>query len=64
LSQRKLSRWTSRHAFERKAVREILALWRCEWLLIDFIVLGILLWQLVSVRRAIRKDREASKDRE
>jgi len=34
---------------------------RFEWILIEVLVLGILVWQLVSVRRAIRRDREAGK---
>jgi len=32
-----------------------------EWILIELIVLGILVWQLISVRRAIRADRQAAK---
>ncbi len=32
-----------------------------EWILIEVLVLGILVWQLVSVRRAIRVDREKGK---
>jgi len=31
---------------------------RFEWILIDALVLGLLFWQLVSVRRAIRVDRQ------
>jgi hypothetical protein len=32
-----------------------------EWILIEVLVLAILVWQLVSVRRAIRADREKAK---
>jgi hypothetical protein len=32
-----------------------------EWILIEVLVLGILVWQLVSVRRLIRADRERAK---
>jgi hypothetical protein len=32
-----------------------------EWILIELLVLGILVWQLISVRRAIRADREGTK---
>ncbi len=32
-----------------------------EWILIEVLVLAILVWQLVSVRRAIRADRERAK---
>jgi hypothetical protein len=31
---------------------------RYEWIIIEVLVLGLLLWQLVSIRRAIRADRE------
>ncbi|MBV9654111.1 MAG: hypothetical protein JOZ42_06065 [Acetobacteraceae bacterium] len=34
------------------------ALPRFEWLLIDAVVLGVLVWQLVSVKREIRKNRQ------
>jgi hypothetical protein len=30
---------------------------RFEWILVELLVLGVLVWQLVSVRRAIRADR-------
>ncbi len=33
---------------------------RFEWVLIELLVLGILVWQLVSVRRLIRRDRQAA----
>lgn len=33
---------------------------RFEWILIEIIVLGLLLWQWVSIRRAVRRDREAA----
>ncbi len=29
-----------------------------EWALGDFLLLGFLIWQLVSVRRSLREDRE------
>lgn len=31
---------------------------RYEWIIVELIVLGVLVWQLVSVRRGIRADRE------
>jgi hypothetical protein len=34
-------------------------LFRWEWLLIDLPILGLAIWQLVSVKREIRKSREA-----
>ena len=33
---------------------------RFEWILIELIVLGVLIWQCVSIRRAVRRDREAA----
>ena len=33
---------------------------RYEWILVELLVLGVLVWQLVSVRRLIRADRENS----
>jgi hypothetical protein len=33
---------------------------RFEWILIEAIVMGVLIWQLVSIRRAVRRDREAA----
>jgi hypothetical protein len=37
---------------------------RFEWVLFDVGGLGFLVWQLVSVRRLIKQDRQAAKDRE
>ncbi len=37
---------------------------RFEWVLFDVGALAFLVWQLVSVRRLIRVDREAAKDKE
>jgi hypothetical protein len=38
---------------------------RFEWILIELIVLGLLIWQFVSIRRAVRRDREeAAKDKQ
>jgi hypothetical protein len=34
---------------------------RFEWIIIELLVLGILGWQLVSVRREIRKHRDEEK---
>jgi hypothetical protein len=34
---------------------------RYEWILIELLVLGILVWQLISVRRLVRKDKAAAK---
>jgi hypothetical protein len=34
---------------------------RYEWILIELVVLGILVWQLISVNRASRGDREKAK---
>ncbi len=31
-----------------------------EWIIIELLVLGVLIWQLVSIRRAVRRDREAA----
>jgi hypothetical protein len=36
---------------------------RFEWLLMEGLVLVLAVWQLVSVRRSIRRDREAAKAR-
>ncbi len=33
---------------------------RFEWILIELIVLGLLIWQVVSIRRAVRRDRQAA----
>jgi hypothetical protein len=35
------------------------SLFQWEWLLIELLVLGLLVWQWVSVNREIRRDREA-----
>jgi len=36
---------------------------RWEWLLIDFVVMGWLVYELLSNRRAIRRDRAARRER-
>lgn len=35
-----------------------------EWLIIELLVLGWLIWELVSVKRSLKRDREAAKARE
>jgi hypothetical protein len=32
-----------------------------EWIIIELIVLGVLIWQVVSIRRAVKIDREKAK---
>jgi hypothetical protein len=32
-----------------------------EWIIIEVIVLGVLVWQFVSIRRAVKIDREKAK---
>ncbi len=32
-----------------------------EWIIIEVIVLGLLLWQFFSIRRAVKIDREKAK---
>jgi hypothetical protein len=36
---------------------------RFEWVLFDGVIMGLLVWQLVSVRRLIRIDRDRDRDR-
>ena len=36
---------------------------RWEWLIIEALVLGLLVWELLRTRRAIRRDRAAAKER-
>ena len=31
---------------------------RFEWVIVELIVMGLLIWQFVSIRRAVRRDRE------
>ena len=35
---------------------------RWEWIIIEVFVLGLLVWELVRTRRAIRRDKQASAD--
>ncbi len=39
----------------------MLAHW--EWLIIELLVLGMLLFELVKIRRAVRRDRAAKADK-
>jgi hypothetical protein len=32
-----------------------------EWIIIELIVLGVLIWQVISTRRAVKIDREKAK---
>ena len=32
-----------------------------EWIIIELIVLAVLIWQVVSIRRAVKIDREKAK---
>jgi len=32
-----------------------------EWIIIELIVLGLLIWQVISIRRAVKIDREKAK---
>ena len=36
-------------------------MFRYEWLIIEFIVIAVLVYELVSVRRSLRRDREAAR---
>ncbi len=35
---------------------------RWEWIIMELLALGFLVWELVSVRRSIAKDRQAARD--